>query len=154
MLPPILRKLMTLSDNRALPEISAWRVKSFWLQLLLIATIALNYLGIDLMAELGEMGLGRTPDEVVATGARAVNAFQEVILPIILGVWMWLERRAPQFRLRLLPRLGRVDDPRNAAPRAQKPAAAAPNVTLSVKMDEAVATVLKKKRATAPLPRR
>lgn len=106
----MLRQLVTLSNNTDLPEISAWKVKSFWLQLLLVATIVLNYLGIDLTKALAEMGLGNSPEEVVATGQRAVNAFQEVFIPIILGVWMWLERRAPKFRLRLLPKVRDVFD--------------------------------------------
>jgi hypothetical protein len=106
----MLRQLVTLSNNKDLPEISAWKVKSFWLQLILVATIVLNYLGIDLTAALQEMGLGSTPEEVVATGQRAIGAFQEVILPVLLGIWMWLERRAPKFRLRVLPKVADLFD--------------------------------------------
>ena len=87
-----------LPPNTALPSLPAWKAPSFWAQLLLALTVVLNAVGIDLMGVLGAMGLGGTPDQVIATGERAVSAVQQ-LLPLIFGVWAWVERRAPHFRL-------------------------------------------------------
>jgi hypothetical protein len=104
MLGKLLTPLITLSDNQALPERAAWKVKSFWLQVLMVATVLLTYLGVDLMAVLAGMGLGGDPAAVIATGERAVSAVQQLI-PIALGIWTWFERRAPKYRLILWPKV-------------------------------------------------
>lgn len=52
------------------------------------------------MGALGSLGLGTTPEDVVETGARTVSAVQQ-LAPIGLGLWAWIERRAPNFRLSL-----------------------------------------------------
>ncbi len=114
----MLGKLLTLSNNRDLPGLPAWQVKSFWLQVLMVATVLLNYFGVDLMAVFAAMGLGRDPQAVIATGERAVNAVQQLI-PIALGIWTWFERRAPRYRLIFWPKAkGRAegkDNPGDAA---------------------------------------
>lgn len=89
---------MKLSNNLALPDLPAWQARSFWLQLLLFLTVLANLFGVDLMAVLGEMGLGAEPDAVLATGERVVNAWQ-TLAPLLFGLWAWLERRAPNYRL-------------------------------------------------------
>lgn len=90
--------LLKLSNNTALPALPAWRVKSFWLMLLTVLFTALNAAGIDLRASLCDAGLGCTPDAIIDTGNRAVSAVQ-AMLPILTGIWTWIERRAPNYRL-------------------------------------------------------
>lgn len=87
-----------LSNNLALPALSILQARSTYAQLLLIASVLLNALGIDLFAALSEMGLGSSPEEVIATGDRAVAAWQQVA-PLAFGIWAWMERRAPSYRL-------------------------------------------------------
>lgn len=89
---------MKLSNNLTLPELPFWQARSFWAQLLLVASVLANAAGIDLFGALREMGIGANPDEVMATVTRIGSALQ-VISPILFGVWSWLERRAPNFRL-------------------------------------------------------
>lgn len=90
--------LLTLSNNTALPALPAWRVKSFWLMLLTVIFTALNATGVDLRASLCDAGLGCTPDQIIDTGSRAVGSVQSLI-PILTGIWTWIERRAPKYRL-------------------------------------------------------
>lgn len=87
-----------LSMNLNLPSLPVWKARSFWAQVLLVLSVTANAAGFDLMAVFGAMGLGTTPDAVVETGTRAVNAVQQ-LLPILFGFWAWIERRAPNFRL-------------------------------------------------------
>jgi hypothetical protein len=87
-----------LSNNTDLPELPFWQARSFWAQLLLAASVFLNAQGVDLMTLLAEMGIGATPDEVIATGERLVSVWQQ-LAPILFGFWAWIERRAPKFRL-------------------------------------------------------
>lgn len=89
-----------LPNNRSLPILPMWQARSFWVQLLLALTVMLNAQGVDLMGALGSLGLGTTPEDVVETGARTVSAVQQ-LAPIGLGLWAWIERRAPNFRLSL-----------------------------------------------------
>lgn len=89
-----------LPNNLTLPVLPMWQARSFWVQLLLALTVMLNAQGVDLMGALGVLGLGSTPEAVIDTGARTVNAVQQ-LLPILLAIWAWLERRAPNFRLSL-----------------------------------------------------
>lgn len=91
--------ILATGTNKALPALPAWRAASFWAQLLLVLSVLANAMGVDLFAALGEMGLGRTPDEVIATGERAVSAVQQ-LLPIAFGFWSWIERRAPRYQLK------------------------------------------------------
>lgn len=91
-------KLPLISNNLDLPPLPSWQARSFLAQLLLVLAVALNVCGIDLFAALAEMGLGATPDEVLANGERAVSAWQSVA-PLVFGVWAWVERQAPRYRL-------------------------------------------------------
>lgn len=91
---------VTLGPNEDLPALPAWKAPSFWAQFLAVLMIVLNAMGIDLMALTAELGFGRTPEEVVATGEHAVSLVQQ-LLPILFGVWGAFERRAPNFRLTL-----------------------------------------------------
>jgi len=90
--------MFRLSNNLDLPELPAWQARSFWLTLLSAIAIVLNALGIDLWQITAGMGLGATPDEVAASGGRAVAAWQ-MLAPMVLGIWAWIERRAPRYRL-------------------------------------------------------
>ena len=89
---------MMLANNTTLPELPVWQARSFWAQLLLVASVLANAFGIDLFAALREMGIGSNPDEVMATVTRIGSALQ-VLSPAFFGIWAWLERRAPNFRL-------------------------------------------------------
>lgn len=84
--------------NTSLPALPAWKAASFWAQMLLVLSVVCNAVGIDLFAVLSGMGLGASPDEVIATGERAVGAIQQ-LLPLMFGIWAWIERAAPRFRL-------------------------------------------------------
>jgi hypothetical protein len=84
--------------NTNLPALPVWQARSFWAQALLVATVAANVAGVDLLGHTAELGLGATPDEVLATGDRAISAAQE-LAPLLLGLWAWVERRAPNYRL-------------------------------------------------------
>lgn len=92
--------MIRLSNNIQLPELPAWQARSFWAMLLAVVATLANTAGIDLFAVLAEIGAGDTPGEVIATGERAVSAWQAVA-PLVLGVWAWVERRAPNYRLTL-----------------------------------------------------
>lgn len=97
-----------MSETSPLPPLFAPMARSFWAQLLLFASVALNTAGVDLFGLLADMGLGRTPDEVVANGDRVVSAWQQ-LAPLIFGVWAWLERKAPKYRLVFRPKDVGVD---------------------------------------------
>ncbi len=87
-----------LSNNKALPELEAWKARSFWLTLVTGAVALANSQGVDLMGVTREIGLGASPADVVETASRHVSAVQE-LLPIVTGTWALIERRAPNFRL-------------------------------------------------------
>ncbi len=89
---------MHLSNNTALPVLNGLAARSTWLILIAAAIQICNMVGFDLLGLLGDMGIGSTPEEVVAAGNRVVAAWQ-MIAPIALSVWAWVERRAPNFRL-------------------------------------------------------
>ena len=89
-----------LANNLALPTLPALAARSTWAILLAAAVTLANVIGIDLMAFLAEVGAGATTDEVIATGEKAISAWQAVA-PLIFGIWAWVERRAPNFRLSL-----------------------------------------------------
>lgn len=95
MLPKMLPRL---SNNVDLPALNGFAARSTWLIVVAAAIQIFNMLGLDLMALLGAMGIGATPEAVVATGERVVAAWQ-MVAPILLSVWAWIERRAPNFRL-------------------------------------------------------
>ncbi|WP_353429479.1 hypothetical protein [Paracoccus denitrificans] len=90
--------VLATGANTALPALPAWKAASFWAQLLLILSVIFNAVGIDIFAVFSDMGLGASPEEVIATGERAVSAVQQ-LLPLVFGIWAWLERSAPSFRL-------------------------------------------------------
>lgn len=85
-------------NNMALPELNGFAARSFWLQLLTVVAMILNSQGIDIFAVLREAGLGGNPQQVLATGDRIVSIWQQA-LPIVTGIWAYLERRAPHYRL-------------------------------------------------------
>lgn len=87
-----------LANNTDLPELPALMARSTWAILLAFAVSIANARGFDLMGFFAEIGAGTTQDEVIATGQRAVSAWQ-IIAPLVLGLWAWIERRAPKFRL-------------------------------------------------------
>lgn len=89
---------MMLANNTNLPELPTLMARSTWAILLAFAVSVANARGFDLMAFFAEIGAGTTQDEVIATGERAVSAWQ-LFMPIALATWAWIERRAPNFRL-------------------------------------------------------
>lgn len=89
---------VTLPPNTALPPLPVWKAPSFWAQMLMVLTVLLNTMGIDLMAVFQGMGLGASPEEVVARGQHAVSVVQQ-LLPMVFGIWAYVERKAPHFRL-------------------------------------------------------
>ncbi|TRD18379.1 hypothetical protein [Palleronia caenipelagi] len=101
MTPPnlVTSSRLTLGPNGSLPDLPAWRATSFWVQLLSVAIMVASAFGIDLLAVFGQLGLGDTPDEILATGEQAVSAVQ-ILASLGLSVWAYLERQAPHFRLR------------------------------------------------------
>lgn len=87
-----------LSNNKDLPALPAWQARSTWLTAITVMVTLANGAGIDLMAVLGEIGLGATPDAVADSAVKSVGAVQTLI-PLVTGAWAWAERRAPKFRL-------------------------------------------------------
>lgn len=73
----------------SLPPLPVWQARSFWASLLLVATVAANAFGVDLAAHLGD------PDTLLDRGA----AMAQALAPVAFGLWAWLERRAPNYRL-------------------------------------------------------
>jgi hypothetical protein len=90
--------LPRLSNNTDLPELNGFAARSTWLILIGVLFAAASAVGIDLGHVLGEMGIGATPMAVLASGERAIDAWQ-LIAPQLLGIWAWVERRAPKYRL-------------------------------------------------------
>lgn len=87
-----------LSNNKALPALPAWKARSFWLTIITAGVALANTMGVDLLGILSEMGLGSSPNAVIDNASRGVGAVQQLI-PIATGIWAWVERRAPNFRL-------------------------------------------------------
>lgn len=81
-----------------LPAMSAGKAASSWAVVLMAITTLCNFFGIDLFAVFSDMGFGSTPEEVIATGERAISAVQQ-LLPLAFGIWAWIERKAPKYRL-------------------------------------------------------
>lgn len=100
--------MFRLSNNTALPEIPAYRVKSFWLLVITVLVTACNAFGFDLLGSFCEAGIGCSAEDVVAKGEHAVGLIQQ-LLPILTSLWLWVERRAPNFRLKLWGRAGPRD---------------------------------------------
>lgn len=90
--------MITLSNNTALPTLNGFAARSTWLIVIAAAVQICTMGGVDLLALLGAMGIGATPEAVVASGEKVVAAWQ-LVAPIALSVWAWIERRAPNFRL-------------------------------------------------------
>ncbi len=87
-----------LSNNTTLPTLNGFAARSTWLILVSAVLTILNSLGIDLAGALTEIGIGGTPEQIVASAERVVSAWQ-IVAPYLLGLWAWIERRAPNFRL-------------------------------------------------------
>lgn len=81
-----------LANNKQLPELAAWKARSFWLTAITGAVAVANSQGIDLLGHLGEIGLGRSPDAVVDNAVRGVSAVQ-TLLPFATGTWAWIGAR-------------------------------------------------------------
>lgn len=90
-----------LSNNLSLPTLPALAARSTWALIFAAVITVCNAMGFDLMDFFGQIGAGSTPEEVIATGDRLVSAWQTVA-PLLLGLWAWIERLAPNFRLTLL----------------------------------------------------
>lgn len=84
--------------NGVLPPLNPFKARSTYAMILTLVLAVCGSLGIDLFAWTSELGLGANEDELVATGEQAVSAIQ-VLLNIGAGIWLWVERRAPNFRL-------------------------------------------------------
>jgi hypothetical protein len=89
---------MMLSNNPNLPDLPAWQARSTWAILLAALITLANFVGFDLLGFTSEVGAGATPDQVIDTGNRLVSAWQ-IVAPLIFGLWAWVERRAPNYRL-------------------------------------------------------
>lgn len=87
-----------LSNNLELPPLNGFAARSTWLMLITTALGVTSALGIDLAGMLAEIGVGSTPEEIIASGERAVAAWQ-LLAPVLTGTWMYFERRAPKYRL-------------------------------------------------------
>lgn len=77
--------------NEQLPPLPVWEARSFWVSVLMLATVICNLMGLDLLAWAARVGLGSTRDQV------ADNV--QLALPAVLAIWAWIERKAPKFRL-------------------------------------------------------
>lgn len=73
-----------------LPQLPAWHARSFYAQLLLVATVVAHVLQIDMDALVARIGLD-TPDQLVDLAM--------TVMPWVFGLWAWLERRAPNYQL-------------------------------------------------------
>ncbi|MGZ9811268.1 hypothetical protein ACXN5S_12470 [Pseudoroseicyclus sp. H15] len=90
--------LPKLSNNSELPDLPAWQARSFWAMLLSVVVVLCTLVGFDVLGWLGEIGAGGTEEAVLETGDRVVAAWQ-LVAPLVLGFWAWIERRAPNYRL-------------------------------------------------------
>ena len=80
-----------MTANTALPPLPAWHARSFYASLLLVATVVCNALHFDLGAWFAaHLGLETSAD---------VLDFVMAVMPICFGLWAWIERRAPRYRL-------------------------------------------------------
>ena len=86
--------LIKLSNNADLPALAGFAARSTWLILAAAMFTTFSVLGINL----GAKGIGATPEHVVAAGERVVSALQ-MVAPLVLSIWAWVERRAPSYRL-------------------------------------------------------
>jgi hypothetical protein len=91
-------RLPTLTNNTELPTLNGFAARSTWLMVIAAVVQVCTMLGIDLLAILGAMGFGSTPDAIVASAERVISAWQ-MIAPLAFSLWAWIERRAPNFRL-------------------------------------------------------
>lgn len=87
-----------LSDNQSLPILPVWQARSSWAILLAALITLANFLGFDLLGFAAQIGAGATPDQILDTGNRLVSAWQ-IVAPLLFGLWAWIERRAPNYRL-------------------------------------------------------
>jgi len=76
--------------NSPLPPLPAWHARSFYAQLLLVATVLAHVLGVDFDGMLVAMGLS-APEQLIDLAM--------TIMPWLFGLWAWLERRAPKYQL-------------------------------------------------------
>ena len=90
--------VLATGGNAALPTLPAAKAVSSWAMVLMALSVVCNAAEVDLFAVFADMGLGATPEEVIANGDRAVSAVQQ-LMPLVFGTWAWIERRAPKFRL-------------------------------------------------------
>lgn len=86
-----------MAKNLDLPVLPAWHARSFYASLLMLATILCNAFGIELMPLLSGLGFGGSADQVIDKVM--------IVAPLVFGWWAWWERKAPNYRLSLHPRL-------------------------------------------------
>lgn len=79
-----------MAENKNLPELPAWRARSFYAQLLLVATVLAQVMGYDMGELVAHAGFD-DPGQVLD--------FAMAAMPLVLGFWAWFERRAPNYRL-------------------------------------------------------
>lgn len=72
----------TPGPNTSLPPINMFMVRSFWLQAAALMIFVLKIFGVNLPVA----------DYEIADAAM-------IVAPVVLWVWAWLERRAPNYRL-------------------------------------------------------
>lgn len=80
-----------MSADHPLPPLPVWHARSFYASVLLILTVGCNAVGISLLPLLARLGLG-------ATDTQVIDSIMQ-IAPLVFGLWAWVERRAPRFRL-------------------------------------------------------
>lgn len=79
------------SPNTSLPELSAFSLKARSSLALLTIVIPplLGMLGID---------VGAVMPSITGAADHLISAV-ELLLPVVGGIWLWIERRAPNYRL-------------------------------------------------------
>lgn len=73
-----------------LPPLPAWHARSFYAQLLLVATVLAHVWGVDFDGVIAGLGLS-APEQLIDLAM--------TVMPWLFGLWAWLERRAPNYQL-------------------------------------------------------
>lgn len=91
--------------NDALPVLPFWKARSTYALLLLMLSTFLNLFGVDLykttcdaVGACNQAQVLALYDKVAVTLAAIWEAAQPIV-PILAGLWLWIERRAPMFRI-------------------------------------------------------
>jgi hypothetical protein len=78
-----------MAENDNLPELPAWEARSFWVAIVTAALQIATLAHIDLLGYFGFTGT-----------EQAVDGIMQVVA-IVGAVWIWFERKAPNYRLSL-----------------------------------------------------